>query len=157
LIEALLNELEGGEQDLGICSGACGGDLLFAEACLARGMRVQLYIPFEEAEFLQKSVAFPKDGQSWRARFAAVKAHEKTTLLVMPEELGALPKGVNAYERVNMWQLFTALAFGAERLHFVCLWNGDGGDGPGGTKHMLEEVKRNAGHVHVIDAKVLAQ
>jgi tetratricopeptide (TPR) repeat protein len=156
LIEAQLKELDGGEQDLGICSGACGGDLLFAEGCLARGMRVQLYIPFEEPEFLQQSVAFPKDGQKWRERFAAVKANEKTTLLVMPDELGELPKGVNAYERVNTWQLFTALAFGAERLHFVCLWNGEGGDGPGGTKHMLEEVKRNGGHVYVIDAKALA-
>ena len=27
--------------DLAICGGACGGDLLFAEAALARGMRVE--------------------------------------------------------------------------------------------------------------------
>jgi hypothetical protein len=155
LIEAKLKELEAGADDLAICGGACGGDLLFAEACLARGLRVHLYIPFEEPEFLQKSVSFPKDGAKWRARFAAVKSNERTTLFVMPDELGELPKGVNAYERVNMWQLFTALAFGAERVHFIGLWNGEGGDGPGGTKHMLEEVKRNAGHVHVIDAKVL--
>lgn len=156
MIEAQLDELQAGAEDLAICSGACGGDLLFAEACLARGVRVQLYIPFEEPEFLQKSVSFPHDGQKWRARFAAVKANERTSLLIMPVELGEAPKGVNPFERVNMWQLFTALAFGAERLHFICLWNGEGGDGPGGTKHMLEEVKRNAGHVHVIDAKVLA-
>src|SRR5262245_9142286 len=28
--------------DLAICGGACGGDLLFAEACLARDMRLEI-------------------------------------------------------------------------------------------------------------------
>src|SRR4026207_462188 len=37
--------------DLAICGGACGGDLLFAEACLARDMALELYIPFDEPTF----------------------------------------------------------------------------------------------------------
>src|ERR1043166_7173251 len=31
-------EIGAGAGDLAICGGACGGDLLFAEACLARGV-----------------------------------------------------------------------------------------------------------------------
>src|SRR5712691_5514639 len=48
--EAIANtiaELEAGPSDLAICGGACGGDLIFAEACLARKMRLEIYIPFE--------------------------------------------------------------------------------------------------------------
>src|SRR5215467_1449634 len=44
--------------DLAICGGACGGDLLFAEACLARDMRVEVFIPFDEPTFLAESVDF---------------------------------------------------------------------------------------------------
>ena len=55
--------------NLCICGGACGGDLLFAEAALARSALPELYIPFDEPTFLEKSVDFA-DGD-WRARFAS--------------------------------------------------------------------------------------
>src|SRR5262249_9036835 len=57
-IAAALEELGAGAGDLCICGGACGGDLLFAEAALKRGACLELYIPFEEATFLSKSVDF---------------------------------------------------------------------------------------------------
>jgi hypothetical protein len=47
-----------GSQDLAICGGACGGDLLFAEAVVARGPALELYIPFDEPTFLANSVDF---------------------------------------------------------------------------------------------------
>src|SRR5437764_11248177 len=53
--------------DLAICSGACGGDLLFAEACLARGAGLELYLRFDENTFPQNSVDFAD--ADWRARF----------------------------------------------------------------------------------------
>ena len=51
-IGALLEQLDAGAEDVGISSAACGGDLLFAEACLQRGLRVEIYLPFAEEEFL---------------------------------------------------------------------------------------------------------
>src|SRR5580693_8963494 len=51
-IAAALADFGIGTDDLGICGGACGADLLFAEAALARGARLEIYIPFEEATFL---------------------------------------------------------------------------------------------------------
>src|SRR6516225_2812152 len=71
-IAASVADLDLGPDDLAICGGACGGDLLFAESALARGARLELYIPFEESTFLQKSVDFA--GDNWRARFFAAKA-----------------------------------------------------------------------------------
>lgn len=41
-------------------------DPLFAEAALGRGSRFELYIPFEEPLFLEKSVGFA--GGDWSAR-----------------------------------------------------------------------------------------
>src|SRR3954463_4626858 len=65
-------DIGAGSGDLAICGGACGGDLLFAEACLARGAGLELYIPFDEPTFLAESVDFADAG--WRQRFFAAKA-----------------------------------------------------------------------------------
>jgi hypothetical protein len=140
-IGAALADLGLGPDDLAICGGACGGDLLFAEAALARGCRLELYIPFDEQAFLQKSVDFAN--KDWRARFFAAKA--RATLHVQPTELGPPPAGDDPYERNNRWMLEAASRFGPDRLDFICLWNGEGGDGPGGTRHMMEEVRQRGG------------
>ena len=50
----------------------------------------------------------------------------------------------------------TALAWGPDKTRFLCLWNGSGGDGPGGTPHMMDEVKRRTGRVRWIDTRTLA-
>jgi hypothetical protein len=57
-IASALDDLALGASDLAICGGACGGDLLFAEAALTRGARLEIFLPFEEATFLEKSVDF---------------------------------------------------------------------------------------------------
>ena len=152
-IAAKLDELKAGPDDLAICGGACGGDLLFAEASLERGMRLDVRLPFDEPTFLQKSVAFA--GDSWVDRFYKMKANDKTRVYLMPEELGPLPKNADAYARNNRWQLYTALSWGPDKVRFICLWNRQGGDGPGGTKHMYDTVQKYAGRVYVLDTTKL--
>src|SRR6267142_161862 len=51
-------EIAANSSDLAICGGACGGDLLFAEACLARGTALELYLPFDETTFFEGSIDF---------------------------------------------------------------------------------------------------
>ena len=148
-----LDEIGAGQKDLALCSGACGGDILFAEACNKRGLRLEIRIPFDEPTFLKNSVTFA--GESWRDRYYAVKNNRLTTLLMMPEELGPTPADANPYERNNLWMLYTALSMGPEKVRFMCLWDGKGGDGPGGTKHMHDEVLNRSGHVYVIDTNNL--
>lgn len=152
-IRAKLAELNAGPEDIAICGGACGGDLLFAEACMERGLRVELRLAFDEPTFIRSSVAFA--GEPWVERFYAVKAQPKTVVSIMPDELGPAPKGVNAFARTNQWQLYTALAWGPEKVRFLCLWNRKGGDGPGGTEHMHDTVQRYSGRVHVLDTTML--
>jgi len=150
-VAATLNALGTDVRDLAICGGACGGDLLFAEACLARGAKLELYIPFDEQTFLLNSVDFAD--ARWRARFYAAKASAR--LHVMPDELGPLPYGEDPYERNNLWMLKSAMRFGGDKIAFITLWNGQGGDGRGGTKHLMDEVRRKTERVYWLDTRQL--
>jgi hypothetical protein len=150
-IAEALTDIDVGPRALFICGGACGGDLLFADAALARGARLELYIPFEEPTFLEKSVDFADS--DWRARFFAAKA--RGVLHVAPRELGPPQEGEDPYERNNRWMLDAALRFGADKVDLVILWNGEGGDGPGGTRHMMEEVRNKGGRTIWLDTRRL--
>ncbi len=152
-IKNKLEELNAGSDDLAICSGACGGDLIFAEACLERNMKLELKLPFDVPEFLDRSVNFA--GHEWQERFFKVKDHPDTTVYFMTDELGELPVNSNPYERCNKWMLYTAISWGAEKVIFTCLWDGKGGDGRGGTKHMLESVKQRSGRVTILGTNEL--
>jgi hypothetical protein len=146
-----LAEIGANPGDLAICGGACGGDLLFAEACLARDMRLELYIPFDEATFLANSVDFAN--ANWHDRYLAAKS--KATLHVMPDELGPLLADENRYERNNLLMLQSAARFGDEKVAFICLWNGQGGDGPGGAQHFMDEAGRKTKRIYWLDPRKL--
>lgn len=152
-IAAKLAELGAGADDLAITSAACGGDLLFVEACQARGVRIEVYLPYEAPVFLQHSVTFA--GEDWQKRFNAMKDVTSIQVFEMPERLGAGPEGVSAYMRNNRWMLYSALAHGPSKVRFVSLWDGQKGDGPGGTEDMVATVRKYSGEVHVLDAKAL--
>jgi hypothetical protein len=146
-----LTKVGTGPGDLAICGGACGGDLIFAEACLARGAGLELYLPFEEPTFLAESVDFA--GADWPDRFLA--AASKATMHVAPAELGPLQPGEEPYQRNNMWMLESAARFGPEKIVFICLWDGQGGDGPGGTRHLIEEAGRKSERIYWLDTRKL--
>lgn len=152
IADALAN-LDAGPDDLALTQGACGGDLLFTEACQERGVDVQWLQPFPEPEFIEKSVV--SRGESWRASYLAAKAKLTRAIRSAPEALGPPPKGTDPYQRCNLWLLYTALSYGIANVQFMCVWNGEGGDGPGGTAHMYEEVKHRTGHVTWIDSRTL--
>lgn len=149
-IRAALDEIGAGKDDLALCGGACGGDLLFAEACLERGMRVELRLAQTEPEFLANSVTFADPNRRWERSFARVKDHIDTTVFIMPDELGPTPTGTSVHDRCNRWILYSALAQGVLKASFVTLWNGEAGDGPGGTQHMVELVRKLTGRQPIV-------
>jgi tetratricopeptide (TPR) repeat protein len=157
LIAAALEQLGAGPEDLALSQASAGGDLLFLEACQTRNVGIQIHLPFPEPQFIAESIAPSADGDTWRDRYYAMKKKLPSgdALRVLPNELGPLPKGVSPFERCNLWLLYTALACGVDKVHFICLWNGGGGDGPGGTAHMFKEVERRTGRVSWIDTRRL--
>lgn len=152
-IAEALQKLNAGPEDLALTQGACGGDLLFTEACQQRGVNVRWLQPFDEPEFIQKSVVC--HDEIWRARYLAAKAKSTIKIRSAPQELGSLRAGVDPYERCNLWLLSTAMSYGVRKVYFICLWDGGGGDGPGGTAHMYKEVKRQTGQVIWLDTRAL--
>lgn len=149
-IDKALDKLGADHNDMAIAPGAaCGGDILFIEACLKRNMRVEVLLPFSEAEFIERSVSFAGDG--WVERFYTIRNNPRVTFEFQVDRLGPLKEGDNPFERNNRWALYSALIYGIERVRFIALWNGQGGDGPGGTGHMLKEVRRLGGLVEHLD------
>ena len=154
-IAEALDALGAGPEDLALCQAAAGGDLLFLEACQQRGVRCQVLLPLREPEFIERSILPSAEGDTWRERYFEMKQRLEDPIRVMPDELGPLPSGVDPFERCNLWLLYTTLAWGIDKARFVCLWNGGGGDGPGGTEHMYNEVKKRTGQVTWIDTRKL--
>ena len=154
-IGAALDALGAGAEDIAYCQAAAGGDLLFLEAALQRQVRCQVLLPFDEATFLQRSVLTSVHGEQWRDRYYAMQEKLTLPIRVMPEELGPTPPEVNDFERCNLWLLYSALSCGIDRVRFIALWNGSGGDGRGGTAHLYQEVQRRTGRVNWIDTRSL--
>src|SRR5690606_35572801 len=67
LAARLAERLEALDAGIGYCSAACGADLLFVEALLARGGEVHITLPFAREDFVATSVAWA--GRHWVERF----------------------------------------------------------------------------------------
>lgn len=139
-----------GPGDLGLCGGAAGGDLLFAEACLARGAALELRIPRHLEAFLEESVN--PAGEAWRRHFFSAAQHPSARLLVAPAIIG---EADHVHARRNLWELHAALAWGAtRRTALLALWDGRPGDGPGGTADMVDRARRAGLDVRILDAGI---
>lgn len=152
-IGAALDRLGAVRTDLGLCSGAAGADLLFAEACLARHMHMEFRLPFREPAFLLTSV--DPAGANWRQRYFAVTRHPNARVRSMPDELGPTPEGENPYVRCNEWMLAIALEYGRERAQVVVLWDGHMGTGAGGTSHLVTNAEQLGLKVTILDSQAL--
>jgi hypothetical protein len=116
---------------------------------------LRLLLPFTSEEFARTSILPASDGVAWLARFRAVVARLAVAPGEAPAVLGPLRDGEDPFVRANLWLLDSALAFGAARLRCICLWDGGGGDGPGGTRHLVDAVRAAGGGVLRIDTRSL--
>jgi hypothetical protein len=127
---------------IGLAGAASGGDLLFHEICdeLAIATRIVLALPVDE--FVEASVA--PAGPGWVKRFHALLERR------MPEELcvmgpkDGLQEGLagNIWQRVNLWMIEQAVSLAPERA-LLALWDGEVGDGPGGTEHFVHAALKS--------------
>jgi tetratricopeptide (TPR) repeat protein len=143
-----LDKLGIGPADLGVAQAACGGDLLFIRQCLQRGVRLEIYLPQSEPDFLRDSVSY--GAPHWQDDYDAVKNHPDAKFRVMPDGLGPAPEGIDFYDRCNRWMLYSGLSNGLAKVSFITLWDGKPGDGPGGTEHLVELVRKLTGRQPVL-------
>ncbi|MFM1891654.1 MAG: hypothetical protein RLZ44_731, partial [Pseudomonadota bacterium] len=138
---------------LGMAGGASGGDILFHEACAELGIDSRLFLALPSEAYIAKSVQVDGAPQ-WIERFRAVEQRTKPRVLCTQGRLpGWLAKREHGYVwvRNNLWTLHNALAHGGNNVTLIALWNGDTGDGPGGTEHMVKEAKARGAKVVILD------
>jgi class 3 adenylate cyclase len=132
---------------IGYSSAACGADLLFLEALLERGGDAHVILPFERDAFCTTSVAIA--GGDWTSKFNRLL--EKATVQALSGR--PLRFGEVAYDYAN--QVLHGLAImHANRLetelrHLV-VWDGQAGDGPGGTADVVHQWHRLGCAIDVI-------
>lgn len=142
----LLTIMNEGHGELkGIAGGACGGDILFHELCLELNVPTELYLALPVEKFKKKSVSYA--GKDWHVRFDKLK--EKLPVHILPE-VGETNSS-NVWERANLWMLNNALKDGGNNMSLIALWDGKGGDGSGGTEHMVHISKEQGARIHIIN------
>jgi hypothetical protein len=133
----------------GFASLARGGDILFHEICRNFGFNTVIVLPFSLDFFLKTSVE-GAEGGNWPQRFR--KLWDETPP-ARRYDLG-LPQSDEAYAICNERILELAQPEGAVQL--IAIWDGGGGDGPGGTADLIERVKGSSGREpDIIDPKNL--
>jgi class 3 adenylate cyclase/tetratricopeptide (TPR) repeat protein len=140
----------------GYASAACGSDLIFLEALAAMGAPSHIVLPFDHDHFLPSSVDLVP-GADWARRFEAALGHASDVLTASDRPIGG---GGVAYEYA--FRLLDGTAgLRAEELdtELVCLavWDGQPGDGGGGTAMAVEHWFRRGRTVEVIDLAQLRQ
>jgi hypothetical protein len=140
----------------GIAGGASGGDILFHEICAELGIPTQLFLALPKDAYIEASVA-PAKG-NWVERFDRLTETLPVRVLAESEDLPswlAEKKDYNIWQRNNLWMLHNALAQGGENVTLIALWNGQEGDGPGGTGDLVDRVKKRHARAVILDTKEL--
>lgn len=134
----------------GIAGGACGGDILFHELCEEIGIHSEMYLALPVEEYKKKSVSFA--GSKWDVRFDNLS--KKLPVHILP-----IKKSKKAHENIwavtNLWMLDHALEVEGKNMTLVALWDGKGGDGNGGTEHMINTAKNKGAKTNIININKL--
>jgi hypothetical protein len=145
---------------VGYAGCANGGDILFHEVCDELDIPTTVLLAGPRADYVRESVQ--SGGPAWVQRFDAIlekraeRVRELTRDLQLPRWLRSVDR-FNIWQHNNLWTLHTALAQGGDRAVLVALWNGERGDGPGGTEHMVAELEKRGGRAEVLDARRLLE
>ena len=61
----------------------------------------------------------------------------------------------SVWQRANLWMLEEAMSMHPQRLTVLALWNGEKGDGPGGTKDLITRATNYGATPMIIDTNTL--
>jgi hypothetical protein len=65
------------------------------------------------------------------------------------------PAGYDIWQRTNLWLLEEALASEAPNLALIALWDGKSGDGPGGTKDLVDTARNRGVNTVLLNTTVV--
>ena len=137
-----------------IAGGGSGGDILFHEVSAEKGVSSDLYLALPADSFVETSVE--DAGAEWERRFYDLTRKLPVRVLAESKELPIWLRSKPQYsiwQRNNLWMLHNALALAGRNLTLMALWDGQGGDGPGGTEDMVRQVEKSGARTMIIDTK----
>lgn len=149
-IAAVLDRWNAGPGDIGICGGARGGDILFAELCLARRVAVKLEIALPHDQFIDSSVRVDGDQYAWETRYRALIRNPAVTVDVAA---GFDPEDINPFAAANRRMIAIARELaGDEGFRVLVLWDErrDQGDS-GGTADFVLAVEAHARELAIVN------
>jgi hypothetical protein len=155
-IARALARWQAGSSDLGICGGARGADILFAECSIERGAHVRLMIPLPEQEFLEKSVKL--NSGNWVERYFALRNNPAVETWFQHERRATRDDGLSPFESNNIWMIETARNEAQSgKLYALLVWDEKSeGDGPGGAADFAEQIKEIGGEIVIVNPTKLS-
>ena len=139
---------------IGYSSAACGADILFQEAVHELGGQTYVVLPYDAEQFVADSVDIVP-GADWPGRFRQVLAHATQVMTASPEKI---PTGSVSYDYANL-VLHGQAMVQARRFETsvvgLAVWDGQPGDGPGGTASVVARWQSWKLPVHCIDVSAL--
>jgi hypothetical protein len=145
-IGAVLRDWGIGPGDLCLSGGARGGDVLFAETCLALGARVRLLLPMSVEAFVKRSVEGEGD---WERRFRALL--DLADVRTQDDGINVGP-AESPFVQGNTELLIAAQVAAAPGIPSVLLlWDGHLGDGDGGTADVAARVRELGWPMTIVD------
>lgn len=143
------------EKLIGLAGATDGGDLLFHEVCAELGIDTEVFLPVPELAYRATAMS---GRPGWVERYHAVltRATENGVhILARTDRLPAWLQGKVGYstwQRANQWILHHAWATTTvDRVTVLALWNGEPGDGPGGTADMVGKAQVIGADVRVLE------
>jgi tetratricopeptide (TPR) repeat protein len=132
---------------------SAGSEILFAEVCVEKGLKVKAYLPLPESAYIRKFVSI--GGDAWVERFYKVRNHPLVEEFYQNENVGLPKTGDDPFERNNRWALYSSLGRGIDKLHLIALWNTHGGDKPKDrdahlVQHMIDLARDLGGSIEQI-------
>lgn len=140
-LQKTMTEMPGGK--IAYSSAARGGDILFHEQARRLGLRTVIVLPFAPDLFEKTSIAGLAEG-GWVERFRALWAQTPQQDRIDMK----LPRSSHAYAACNTRMIDLARAQGD--YHLIALWDGQGGDGPGGTADLVHKAEADGDNPHII-------
>jgi tetratricopeptide (TPR) repeat protein len=153
-IDAVLKKYDACPGDLAVTAGAaCGGEIIFIEACLGLGLSVDIHLPLPEPQYILENVSIA--GDQWVERFYNVRNHPNVDIRQQIDHVGKPKPGDDPYYRNNLWALYSSLIHGINRVRLIALWDGITTPGDQGDRmlvsHMVDEMRHLGGKVEHIN------
>jgi hypothetical protein len=137
----------------GFSSAARGADILFIEELLTRDGSPHVFLPFPRDAFAKTSV-----GYGWDERYQRILQDSRVRVVELSSEVPADVEQPAAYDRCNKTLQEEAIRWAADRRikpMLVTVWNGNPGDGRGGTADAVKAWERKGYALELINLALL--